>query len=146
MDKNISPLDIRVFAGLFIFTIDDTEFCISMREVIRIIRPEECFKSIGESDTCIRYRGNEYQLVPINKIYKLNYNNSIMTRILIIEINKKSYGLIVDKINELIAVKNRSDKSLSILPDDDHKLNGIIKYNGRGIKFPNYKQIVLDSI
>ena len=142
MENNISPTDIGNLSGLFVFTIDHSEFCINMQEVTGIIRTDDSFHPFKESDTHIRYRGDEYRIIPLNRIYNLNYNTSDRSRVLLLNINDHLYSLLVDKVNEVIAVKDTRYKTMSFLPDKDPRLNGVINYNGQEIKYPNYAKLI----
>ena len=142
MEKNISPKDIGNLSGLFVFTIDNSEFCVNMQEVIGIIRIDDGYKLFSEADPNIRYRGEEYRIIPLSKIYNLIHKNSDRSRVLLLDIKHKLYGLLVDKINEVIAVKEKQNKTMSFETDNDPTLYGIIKYNGQEIKYPDYGRLV----
>ena len=142
MEKNISPDDIENLSGLFVFTIDNSEFCVNMQEVIGIIRTDDGFNLPKEDDSCIKYRGEQYRIIPLNRIYNLNHKSSDRNRVLLLDIKHKLYGLLVDKIKEIIAVKNNGNKTMSFLPDNDPRLHGIVKYNGQEIRYPDYGRLV----
>ena len=142
MENNFSPKDIGNLSGLFVFTIDNSEFCINMQEVIGIIRTNDGVSVFNEADSCIRYRGEEYRIIPLSKIYNLIHKNSNKSRVLLLDIKHKLYSMLVDKINEVIAVKEKYNKTMSFETDNDPTLYGIIKHDGQEIRYPDYASLV----
>ncbi|MFU0783979.1 purine-binding chemotaxis protein CheW [Thermohydrogenium kirishiense] len=99
---------------IVIFKLNDEEFCVDIMDVLEIIRMQTITKvpdvpSFVEG--IINLRGTVIPIIDLKKRLKLkltNYDDD--TRIIIIKINEKSVGFIVDSVTEVLHVENDSIK------------------------------------
>ncbi|AGB19177.1 chemotaxis protein CheW [Thermoanaerobacterium thermosaccharolyticum] len=99
---------------IVIFKLNDEEFCVDIMDVLEIIRMQTITKvpdvpSFVEG--IINLRGTVIPIIDLKKRLKLkltNYDDD--TRIIIIKINEKSIGFIVDSVTEVLHVENDSIK------------------------------------
>ncbi|WP_434577249.1 chemotaxis protein CheW [Thermoanaerobacterium thermosaccharolyticum] len=99
---------------IVIFKLNDEEFCVDIMDVLEIIRMQTITKvpdvpSFVEG--IINLRGTVIPIIDLKKRLKLkltNYDDD--TRIIIIKINEKSVGFIVDSVTEVLHVENGSIK------------------------------------
>lgn len=99
---------------IVIFKLNDEEFCVDIMDVLEIIRMQTITKvpdvpSFVEG--IINLRGTVIPIIDLKKRLKLkltDYDDD--TRIIIIKINEKSVGFIVDSVTEVLHVENDSIK------------------------------------
>ncbi len=112
-DKTMDILNLQ-FAGLssenqqLIFSIETEEFgvdALKVQEMIRFLTPVKVPNAPAVVRGVINFRGEVIPVLDMRKIFQLepgNYNE--FTVIVIVETNNKIFGLIVDKVSDIISI------------------------------------------
>ncbi len=116
-----------------------------MKDVIRIIRPQDCDTDVNETDTKFEYWGTSYKIVPLGGAFNLQLKRNQSTRIILIKVNREMLSFFVDRITEVVVVDETSSKKLFFSLVQDEQISGIVKYEGREIKVPNFGQLISHS-
>ena len=99
MNEKISPLE--KYKGLLTFTIAGLNFCSDMADIVEIINPIELNQdeNINSNEPHINLGILKINLIDLYKIFGLEKKlRTEDERIIVLEINNKFYGFIVDKV------------------------------------------------
>ena len=132
----------KSFSGLFIFKIQDQEFCLNLKEIINVLKLPECIIRTDGSGSELEYAGEKYKMISFDKIYKLSHKNSPKARVVLVKIKKNLLGFHADEIIEIMAINENSPK----LSRFDHNKNPyiklVIKYGEREMIVPYLEQVL----
>lgn len=136
---------------IVIFKLNDEEFCVDIMDVLEIIRMQTITKvpdvpSFVEG--IINLRGTVIPIIDLKKRLKLkltNYDDD--TRIIIIKINEKSVGFIVDSVTEVLHVENDSIKEAPdiIAGIGKEYIESVVSYDDRLIINLDLEKILTES-
>jgi purine-binding chemotaxis protein CheW len=118
------------------FLISDTAFAVNIKyivQVIQYVKPSKIPKSIDILSGVIPFRG---EVIPVINFYgKSNFVANDYTIILVLNVNNKKTGLIVDSIHEISYVPEEKIEKKSIPKEikDLKYINGIFKLNEIGV-------------
>ncbi|MGF7429195.1 chemotaxis protein CheW [Thermoanaerobacterium thermosaccharolyticum] len=136
---------------IVIFKLNDEEFCVDIMDVLEIIRMQTITKvpdvpSFVEG--IINLRGTVIPIIDLKKRLKLkltNYDDD--TRIIIIKINDKSVGFIVDSVTEVLHVENDSIKEAPdvIAGIGKEYIESVVSYDDRLIINLNLEKILTEN-
>jgi purine-binding chemotaxis protein CheW len=118
------------------FLISDTAFAINIKyivQVIQYVKPSKIPKAIDILSGVIPFRG---EVIPVINFYgKINFIPNDYTIILILNINDKKTGLIVDSIYKISYVPEDKVEKKSIPKEikDLKYINGIFKLDEMGV-------------
>ncbi len=132
MNEKISPLE--KYKGLLTFTIAGLNFCADMADIVEIINPLEINQddNINSSEPHINLGILKIDLIDLYKIYGLEKKlNTEDERIIVMEINNKFCGFLVDKVFNIYNLDNelKSEFEFTTCERIIH-LQGILKYKG----------------
>lgn len=133
---------IKSFSGLFIFKIQEKEFCLDIKEIINIIKVSECKIQLNDSYPELVYAGNKYKLISLDKIYNLKNQETSKTRVILIKSGKKLAGFFADEIIEIMAVDESSSKISYINSDCTSDMKLVIRNTRREMIMPDFEQII----
>lgn len=100
---------------IIVFKLDNEEFCVDITQVLEIIRMQKITKVPDVPkfvEGLINLRGNVIPIIDLKKRLNMTvakYTDS--TRIIIIKINEKSIGFIVDCVTEVLHIDINSIKT-----------------------------------
>ncbi|MDK2805720.1 MAG: purine-binding chemotaxis protein CheW [Thermoanaerobacterium sp.] len=136
---------------IVIFKLNDEEFCVDIMDVLEIIRMQTITKvpdvpSFVEG--IINLRGTVIPIIDLKKRLKLkltDYDDD--TRIIIIKINEKSVGFIVDSVTEVLHVENDSIKEAPdiIAGIGKEYIESVVSYDDRLIINLDLEKILTES-
>ncbi|MEN8905250.1 MAG: chemotaxis protein CheW [Clostridiales bacterium] len=140
---------------IIIFTLDGTNYCLSVDEIFEIINYSQTSK-VPESpefvEGLINLRGSVFAIICLKKFFNPNpikvskqQNTTILkeSKIIILNSTKDNLGIIVDEVKEILKI-NEDDidvRKEKLVNHDNKHISGIIELNGEKIY-----QINLDSI
>ncbi|MCP2240701.1 chemotaxis protein CheW [Thermoanaerobacterium thermosaccharolyticum] len=136
---------------IVIFKLNDEEFCVDIMDVLEIIRMQTITKvpdvpSFVEG--IINLRGTVIPIIDLKKRLNMkltSYDDN--TRIIIIKINEKSVGFIVDSVTEVLHVENDSIKEAPdiIAGIGKEYIESVVSYDDRLIINLNLEKILTES-
>ena len=135
MNEKISPLG--KYKGLLTFTIAGLNFCADMADIVEIINPLELNQddNINSDEPHVNLGILKIDLIDLYKIFGLEKKiQSENQRIIVMEINNKFYGFIVDKVFNIYNLYNelKSEFEFTACEQIIH-LSGILKYKGEDL-------------
>jgi chemotaxis signal transduction protein len=138
----VNSIKNKPFSGLFIFRIQDQEFCLDLKEIINVIKLNESVISQNGPVTELEYAGEKYKIISFDKIYKLNYKTSAKTRVILVKIKKKLLGFHADEIVEIMAINENSPAISRSNHNKDPFIKLIIKYGEREMIVPQMEKVL----
>ena len=137
--------------GILIFEVDKKEFCINNKFVSEIFNPAD----ISMSSNILKNLVFEYSNMKLKIIDSDNffYNDgrkfTALSRILIFDVNGKTFGLLVDNVKEIVAEDyNFVEKFMAAVPpgEGDGYISAILKLEERNIKFLDIEKIFKERV
>ncbi len=130
----------KSFSGLFIFKIQNQEFCLNLKEIINVLKLPECEIRTDGSGSILEYAGEKYKIISFDKIFKLSHKDSPKTRVILIKIKKNLMGFHADEIVEIMALDENSPKLSRINHTKNPYIKLVIKYGEREMIVPQLEQ------
>ena len=132
---------IENYSGLVIFTYNNREYCINVKEVMSIIRPIDEVQLSADS---IKFKGTSIPFIKLNDFYGENsVMNSEDNRVLIVDLNGELIAFQADRVNEIITFDSDIVKLLKFRGDTGNNfLIGIIIYGGKEFLVPDFISIL----
>ena len=135
--------------GILIFEIDTKEFCVNNKFVSEISNPS----GISMNSDAIKNLVFEYSDMTLKIIDSENFlfddvnKLSPLCRIIIFEVNNKTFGLLVDNVTEIVAVDNHFiEKFIEVLPGENGYIPATFKFEGRLIKYLDVEKISKERV
>ena len=136
--------------SLLIFKISDIEYCIGNTILSSIIKPDSVY--LLEFDERLKYSlfrmgNNVIPLIDLKKVLNNKKQNiDENSRIIIIEFKEIQFGLLVERIKEIIALDSKMRAtSLQIIPKlNVQYIEGTIELEDRKLMLLNIENIVTD--
>ena len=147
---NISSILTENCKSLLTFGISDIEYCLSNTMFSIVLRPDNIFQ-LGTTETSkyslFRIADKSVPLIDLKKILtgkkqKIDEHSRIIT----VEYKDIQFGLLVEKINEMIAVDSKfMTTSLQFIPELNQRyIQGTIEFQDRKLILLNIERIVTD--
>jgi chemotaxis signal transduction protein len=130
----------KSFSGLFIFKIQNQEFCLNLKEIINVMKLPECeIRTVG-SGSELEYAGEKYKIISFDKIFKLLHKNSPKARVVLVKIKKNLLGFHADEIVEIMALNENSQKFSRVNHNKNPYIKLVVKYGEREMIVPQLEQ------
>jgi chemotaxis signal transduction protein len=148
---NITSNKVENFTGLLTFTISNVGYFLDNSIISSIIKPDNIsLPGITEtSKYSLLHVGNKsIPLIDLKKKFegkeqKLDLNS----RVIIIEYMNAQFGLLVEKVNEIIALDSESLKKYGefiLKGNSPDYIEGILQFENRELLLPNIEMIIKD--
>ncbi len=135
MNEKISPLE--KYKGLLTFTIAGLNFCADMADIVEIINPLELNQdeNIMSKEPHVNLGILKIDLIDLYKIFGLDQKlRSEDERIIVMEINNKFYGFLVDKVYNIYNLdKDLKNEFEFTACERIIHLTGILKYKNENL-------------
>ena len=137
--------------GILIFEVDRKEFCINNKFVTEILNPADISMNSNTKKILV-FEYNDMLLNIVdsqNFFYDENKKFSPLNRILLFEVNGKTFGLLVDNVKEIVAEdRNFVEKFMTEVSTDeeDGYISAILRLDGRSIKFLDIERISKEKV
>ena len=135
--------------GILIFEVDDKEFCVNNKFISEIVTPGDIFMNSGAANLVFEYTDMILKIIDSENFLSDEIKKpSPLSRILMFDINDKTFGLLVDNVKEIVAVDSHfMEKFIAILPaEEDGYITAILKFEGRMIKFLDIEKISKERV
>lgn len=132
---------IRTFTGMLVCRIANSEFCFDMKDLVKIVDPPDNGE-FGKQNWVIEFGGIIFQIIHINRIYKLHTTLSKTSKMILLDIDGKSICFLVDEVLEMIVPNEKSFESLVFVTSNESYLKGTLEYEGRKILVPSMPNII----
>jgi chemotaxis signal transduction protein len=135
------------FSGLLVFKIADLEFCNDLTEITSIINVKEIKKKSSKIKLNSGHLFFENQIIPVLDLIQIfgKRNKPIESedlRLLLLEKNDKTFGLIVEKIIEILNMDFRMKSVLKFTSIDDEKFfQGVFRFDNRSLHLLDINKI-----
>jgi len=130
-----------------IFKLNNVEYGIEITKVNEIVKPQEVTKMPGTPDYVegvVNLRGKVIPIVDLKVKFKLNKEErNEDTRIIVVNVNNKVIGMIVDEVFEVLRINEEQiddTSDIAVAISDDY-LQGVAKFEDRLIILLNLEQI-----
>ena len=139
-------------SSLLIFSISDVDYCLSNTTVSSVIRPDNVYKvklTDGEKYSLLCIESKSIPLIDLKKIFhKKEQKIDSDTRVIIVEYADIQFGLLAEKVKEMIAVDADYIKNSGrFIPEKDSLyIEGILELESKKLIMPNIKRIISDII
>jgi purine-binding chemotaxis protein CheW len=130
------------------FLVDTEEYgvdALQVKEIIRYLSPVKVPNAPEPILGVINYRGEVIPVVDLRKTFGLSpLRIDEFTVIVIVETEGKIYGMVVDRVLDMVNVpSSKLNDNSGTTPKDDHKhLKAIVKINGRLILVLDLNKII----
>lgn len=136
--------------SLLIFEISDVEYCLSNTMLSSIVKPDNIFQlraTERSKYSLLRIGNKSIPLIDLKKV--LNNKKQHIdenSRVLIIEYKEIQFGLLVERVTEIIALDSKFvTTSLQFIPELKVRyIEGTIEFEDRKLIFLNIEKIITD--
>jgi len=145
---NITSSSIENFTSLLVFTVSDIDYCLSNTTISSIIKPEKIYKLKKKENakhSLMQIKDKSIPLIDLKKIFynkaqKINSN----TRVIVIEYMETQFGLLVEKVKEMIAFGSDDLKTkANFIPANNSLfIEGIVEFEDKELLFLNIERII----
>jgi purine-binding chemotaxis protein CheW len=131
--------------GLVVFEISDMEFCTDIKNVSAIINPDELNQPslFAATDPKIQINDLIIPIIDIHKFFGVEHKSkSKDNRIVLVEINDKVFGFLVESVKEIFSMSKgfKSKLKYSNGYENDYLL-GKLDYESRRLLIPDFSKI-----
>ena len=148
MNEKVSPLE--KYKGLLTFTIAGLNFCADMADIVEIINPIELNQeeNINSEEPHVNLGILKINLIYLYKIFGLDPKlKSEDQRIIVMEINSKFYGFIVDKVFNIYNLDKELKKEFKFTACEQIiHLTGILKYKNENLFLLNSFDLISELL
>jgi purine-binding chemotaxis protein CheW len=131
--------------GLVVFEISDLEFCTDIKNVSAIINPVELNQTslFDDKDPCIKINDLVISVIDLHKMLKVEHKIiSKDSRILLMEVEEKVFGFIVERVKEIFSMSKGFKSKLKFSSSYDNEfLLGKLIYESRQLFVPDFGKI-----
>lgn len=135
--------------GLIIFEVANQEFCLDINDLSAIINPSELKEKIplnSEAEINVNLNRQNIPVFSSKQLFGFKQKESHLedTRILLVEPNNKVFGILVEKVKEIITLSRELKNKLKFIPLKGRtNLIGVLRYEDRSIYLPDIKKLML---
>ncbi len=148
MTEKIPPLE--KYKGLLTFTVAGLNFCADMADIVEIINPIELNQeeNINSEEPHINLGILKINLIDLYKIFGLDPQlKNEDQRIIVMEINNKFYGFIVDKVFNIYNLDKELKKEFKFTSCEQIiHLTGILKYKNENLFLLNSFELISELL
>jgi chemotaxis signal transduction protein len=136
--------------GLVIFEVANQEFCVDIKDLSAILNPSELKQKIpvnAEEDIKVDIREQSIPILSFKKMFGFKQKETHLEdlRILIVELNNKIFGLLVEKVKEVFTMTRELKKNMKFIPlKGKANLLGVLRYEGRSIYVPDINKLMVE--
>ncbi len=137
--------------GLVIFEVANQEFCVDIKDLSAILNPAGLKQKIpvnADEEIKVNIHEQDIPILSFKKIFgfKQKENHLEDLRILIVELNNKIFGLMVEKVKEIFTVTRELKKNIKFIPlKGKDNLLGVLRYEGRSIYLPDINKLTVET-
>ena len=138
------------FTALLTFEVTGDEYCINNSLVLSIIKPDKIcnISSHNSKYSLLRTESIFIPLIDLKKIFHGEEQKTTShTKVIIIEYKETQFGLLVEKVNEIIALDSDSLRTSGKFIFEDNALyyaDGTLKLANKELLFLNIEKIIKD--
>lgn len=138
---------IETLTGLIIFQVGNIELATDIKEVSAIVNPNELDQSFitqVKGLSCITINNLVIPLIDLQDLLGFKgVKNKLDRRILIIEIENKVYGFLVEKIKEILTMSKELKYKIEFVPEKKNEIFlGKLYLDDRIFYLPDFQNIV----
>jgi len=145
---NITSSSIENFTSLLIVNISDVDYCLSNTTISSIVKPDNIQKLKTKENSKYSLLQIENKSIPLIDLKKIFYNKvqdiNSSTRVIVVEYMDTQFGLMVEKIKEMIALGSDDLKTKAnfILANNSLFIEGIVEFEDKELLFLNIERII----
>jgi chemotaxis signal transduction protein len=142
---------VEKLTGLVIFEVANQEFCVDIKDLSAILNPTELKQKIpvnAEEDIKVNIREQSISILSFKKMFGFKQKETHLEdlRILVVELNNKIFGLLVEKVKEVFTMTRELKKNMKFIPlKGKTNLLGVLRYEGRSIYVPDINKLMVES-
>lgn len=146
--KKQSPID--NCSGLLTFKIAEQDFCTDMANVVEIINPLELDQeaNISSENPHVNLGVIKIPMIDLYKMFDMNPRpRSKDDRIIVIEIESKFFGFLVEKISNIYSLDNELKNEIEFISRQALiHLAGILKFRNKDMFFMDFLSVVSEKV
>ncbi len=136
--------------GILIFVIGGREFCLDIKEVYTVFNPADFNITAIQNHNSVRIKNETIKnlnvIIPLEYFHLKNQGISKDSRVIVCD-NELQTGILVDKICEVVSVKDKNiEESIISVKSHENYISEIIEFEGRKLAVPTLKKLFRNGI